>query len=358
MGARSGAGKSVTGQRGGSGQGRRSTAAAGRSNSRRGSQGDPSRSSGGQRGGRRDEGNTDRRRRGPETAGPGSWGGVARRGAGKLKREEREDRPGRDERTAERTTRPRRSDFEEDDRLRREAAEAVARGGQTGSGRSGRRAMAREPLPQVPRRLPEADTQFRTALGDRAGGRASGRLNEAARAFVEERFHDARRILNQLDQRVPRVPEVVELLGLVNYRMGHWRAAVKRLEMFRNLTGSTEQHPVLADSHRAQGRWADVDALWIELRDASPSGPLVTEGRLVAAGALADQGRLAEAVTLLEKGWRVPSRARDHHLRRAYALADLYERSGALPRARELFAWVRNNDPGFADVVARVRSLS
>jgi len=283
---------------------------------------------------------------------------VARRGAGKLRKEEREDRPERDERTAERTTHPRRPQPERDDRLRTEAAAAVKRGSRPSRKGSGPRVLARVPLPEAPRRLPEADVLLRRALGDRAGGRAAGRLGEAARAFAEERFHDARRILTQMDQRAPGVPEVVELLGLVNYRMGHWRAAVKRLEAFRDLTGSTEQHPVLADSHRAQGRWADVEALWIELRDASPSGPLVTEGRLVAAGALADQDRLAEAVALLEKGWRVPSRAREYHLRRAYALADLYERSGAEPRARELFVWVRNHDPGFADVAARVRALS
>jgi len=283
---------------------------------------------------------------------------VARRGAGKLKREESEDRPERNERTAERTTRPQRPEPERDDRLRSEAAEAVARGGRKRRAISGPRPLARNWLPDAPRRLPEADVLLRRALGDRSGGRAAGRLTEAARAFSEERFHDARRILTQLDQRAPGVPEVVELLGLVNYRMGHWRAAVKRLEAFRDLTGSTEQHPVLADSHRAQGRWADVEMLWIELRDASPSGPLVTEGRLVAAGALADQDRLAEAVALLEKGWRVPSRTSDHHLRRAYALADLYERSGAEPRARELFTWVRDHDQGFADVAARVRALS
>lgn len=234
----------------------------------------------------------------------------------------------------------------------------MARGGSRGGSKRGPRAMERLALPEAPKRLPDADLLLRRALGDRAGGKALNRLDEAARAFSDDRFQDARRILNQLVERAPEVPEVIELLGLVHYRMGHWKAATKRLEVFREMTGSTEQHPVLADCHRAQGRWDDVQVLWVELRDASPSGPLVTEGRLVAAGALADQGRIEEGLALLERGWRIPSRARDHHLRRAYALADLYERSGAEPRARELFIWVRNHDARFADVAARVRSLS
>ncbi|MDG2428749.1 MAG: hypothetical protein P8M16_10045 [Acidimicrobiales bacterium] len=275
-----------------------------------------------------------------------------------MEREEYEDRPERREATADRTTRSRRPEVARSDRLRSEAAEAVSRGGAKVRTGRGPRAKERSPLPEAPRRLPEAHVLLRRALGDRAGKRALSRLNDAAEAFSDERFEDARRILNQLVERVPDEPEIVELLGLVHYRMGHWKAATKRLEVFRDMTGSTEQHPVLADCHRAQGRWDDVEALWVELREASPSSALVTEGRLVAAGALADQGRLDEAIALLEKGWRIPSRARAHHLRRAYALADFYERVGAEPRARELFIWVRNHDQGFADVVSRVRSLS
>ena len=92
--------------------------------------------------------------------------------------------------------------------------------------------MDRPPLPPAPLRLPDADVLLRRALGDKAGGRAVGRLDEAARAFTDERFSDSRRILNQLVERAPQVPEVLELLGLVHYRMGHWRAAAKRMEAF------------------------------------------------------------------------------------------------------------------------------
>ena len=330
----------------------------------RGGGGRPGGGSGGNRGARRAGGgrpdgqSQDRRRRPPDDAGPKNWGGVARRAAGRLEREESEDRDWRREQTAERTTRPDRTPPERSDRLRREAADAVARGVKPAKPGRVHKALDREPLPDAPRRLPEADVALRKAMGDSAGSRASAKLGEAARAFDDERFNDARRILNTLVERAPEVVEVVELLGLTHYRIGNWKAAAKRLEVFRNLTGGTEQHPVLADCYRAQSRWADVEVLWAELRNASPSAALVTEGRLVAAGALADQGRMADAVRELERGWSFPKRARDHHLRRAYALADLYERSGAAPRARELFRWVSGRNPDFADVADRLRSIN
>jgi hypothetical protein len=46
-----------------------------------------------------------------------------------------------------------------------------------------------------------------------------------------------------------------------------------------------------------------------------------------------------------------------HHLRMAYALADLYERAGDLPKARELFGRVAASDEDFVDVQARLRAL-
>ena len=295
---------------------------------------------------------------------PRDWGGVARRGAGHLVREDREDRGARAGRTAERahraaerSQRPTSPVREHADRLHAEAAEAVSRSGQVVRNRRPSKAHNREPLPRTPLRLPDADTVLRRVLGDGPGGRAAARLREAARAFEDERFGEARRILNPLVERAPHVAEVVELLGLTHYRMGHWRAAAHRLEDFRRITGGTEQHPVLADCYRAQGRWSDVDELWSELRASSPGASLVTEGRLVTAGALADRGRLADAIQLLERGWSVPRRPRDHHLRRAYALADLYERSGAVPRARQLFGWLDRNAPGFADTTDRLRAL-
>ena len=93
------------------------------------------------------------------------------------------------------------------------------------------------------------------------------------------------------------------------------------------------------------------------MHDYSPSGDLVNEGRIVAAGALADQGDLRGAIALLEKGGR-RLLVREHQLRRAYALADLYERSGTSVRAHELFRWIATKDPGFADAAQRASAAA
>ena len=84
-----------------------------------------------------------------------------------------------------------------------------------------------------------------------------------------------------------------ELLGLVHYRLGQYPAATRELLAFADLTGSVEQHPVLMDCWRAQRRYDKVEELWEELAQSSPSGALVTEGRIVLAGAQADSGRVA-----------------------------------------------------------------
>ena len=83
----------------------------------------------------------------------------------------------------------------------------------------------------------------------------------------------------------------------------------------------------------------------------------VQAGRIVAAGALADQGELDRAIALLAPTERAPARVREHHLRSWYVLADLYERTGDLPRTRALFARILRYDPEFADVAARLAAL-
>jgi tetratricopeptide (TPR) repeat protein len=72
---------------------------------------------------------------------------------------------------------------------------------------------------------------------------------------------------------------------------------------------------------------------------------------------LADRGDLDGALALLRRRVGDVRRARDHHLRLWYALADLEERAGNLPQARDLFQRVARQDPAFADVAERLVSL-
>ncbi|MDG2351712.1 MAG: hypothetical protein P8L35_02695 [Acidimicrobiales bacterium] len=286
------------------------------------------------------------------------WGSVTRHGAGKLTREESEDREERNKRTATRIPEDEIPARESSDRLRSEATEAISRAKARKKNTRKESVKKRVPTPNIPHQLPDAGKLLRKLLGEKRGARAASLLGHAAREFEDEKFVEAQKILNSLDEKSLRVAEVVELSGLINYRLGQWSKASEFLESFRRITGSTEQHPVLADCYRAQSNWTEVEILWDELRQASPNAALVTEGRLVMAGALDDQGRTSDAVRILEKGWKVPRHPKEHHLRRAYALGNLYERSGALPRARELFTWIRKHSPKFADVDERVRDLS
>ena len=183
------------------------------------------------------------------------------------------------------------------------------------------------------------------------------RLAEAALAFDAERFKEADNLLASIERLAPGAVEVDELRGLTYYRLGRWQKAIDQLERFSTITGSVEQHPVLADCHRAMRRWGRAEELWEELRDASPSAELVEEGRIVQAGGLADRGRLDEAIKTLEKAPKAPRQPGVHHLRRWYMLADLYERSGDLARARRVFGDILAVDSDFGDVAERAAAV-
>ncbi len=131
---------------------------------------------------------------------------------------------------------------------------------------------------------------LRQKLGAERGRWALRQVNKAADNFASEYHREA---LSQLrpvmETEAADVPEVRELHGLILYRLRRWRAAARELEAFAALTRSCEQGPVLADCYRALERWDRVEELWEELRHESPSAELVTEGRIVAAGALADR---------------------------------------------------------------------
>ncbi|HET7487117.1 MAG TPA: tetratricopeptide repeat protein [Acidimicrobiales bacterium] len=199
--------------------------------------------------------------------------------------------------------------------------------------------------------------ELRQAVGSRRAEAADRRMAEAVTAYERDRYRDALRLLKPLAEAAPTAPAVRELYGLTLYRLGRWAAAIKELEAFHALTGSYDQHPVLADCHRAAGHRREVERVWEELRRASPPAGVLAEGRIVVAATRADAGDLAGAIELLERSRAKVRSPRLDHLRQWYALADLYERAGDVPRARALFRSVLDHDPSLFDTAERISAL-
>ena len=293
---------------------------------------------------------------------PATWGKVARSGARTVRpapdREEKKEEPRERGRPPE--WQPEQWTQEPPPRSRRPTAPA---GTSPGPPRSRKFTPSAETssAPGRPRgrKVSKVITQeVAAAVEPAVAAKVERRLGQAADAFERDHVADALRILRPLSKDAPNVPAVRELTGLAFYGTGQWALAAKELETFRRLTGSVEQHPVLADCYRALKRYGAVAELWDELREASPGAALVTEGRIVAAGALADQGDVDGAIRLLERGPVRPTRAAaTHHARLWYALADLYERAGDAPKARELFGRVVAVEPGLADAAERLAGL-
>jgi tetratricopeptide (TPR) repeat protein len=189
--------------------------------------------------------------------------------------------------------------------------------------------------------------------------RMTERMAAGIGAYERERYRDASRILKTVADAVPNAPSVRELLALSQYHQGYWKAALVNLEMFATLTGSVDQHPVRMDCQRALGRPRRVEDLFTELRHGSPDPEVLSEGRLVLAGTRADNGDLAGAIALLVDAGagRLVRNPAERHLRQWYVLGDLMERSGDVPKARELFLRVATVDPEAYDVAQRLDSL-
>jgi tetratricopeptide (TPR) repeat protein len=230
--------------------------------------------------------------------------------------------------------------------VRGEAAGAAARAAST---------RRRPPPPR-----PDADVVAVVAAetGDRRRGeRLAQRLAEAEQALQRDRLDEARRLIAPLLRDVPGVAAVHEVAGLVNYRLGRWRDAVKELEAAQLLNPRADLLPVLADSYRALKRWSDVDRIWATVREISPAQEVIAEARIVAAGAHADRDDFAGALRTMARVPVRPKRVRPYHLRQWYVLGDLHDRAGDALEAARWFERVAGVDPDFVDVRARLRAL-
>jgi tetratricopeptide (TPR) repeat protein len=204
---------------------------------------------------------------------------------------------------------------------------------------------------------PEVETDLANAAPSSRTERYRERLTTAADALDRGRYGDARRMVQPVLRDLPDLAFGHEIAGLALYRLGQWRKAIAELELARTLSGTVQHHAVLADCYRALRRYTEVEALWKELKEASPEPALMAEGRIVAAGALADQGDLAGALKVMQRATDTPKKPKEYHLRQWYVLGDLYDRSGDVVAARRFFGLVASVDAEFADVLERLRSL-
>ena len=185
------------------------------------------------------------------------------------------------------------------------------------------------------------------------------RAEQAIAAYEAGRYQESLRLAKSVLNQAPKVLAILDAAGLSAYRLGHWREAIRFLSTSAEITGDNGHVPVLMDCYRALGRTSKVAELWTELRRGSASTEVVAEARIVGAGALADTGDVGGAISLLASGGTVKTlrNPAERHIRQWYALADLYERAGDAPRARELFTRVARVDRDAYDVQARLEAL-
>lgn len=201
--------------------------------------------------------------------------------------------------------------------------------------------------------------EIATSESRRLRAQIERRVTEAAAAYERDRYQDALRILRSLPTDTANVAAVRELRGLTFYRLGRWNEALRELRAFSELTGSVDQHPVIADAERALGHHDRVAEIWSEIRRSGTSSDVLAEGRIVMAGSLADRGLVKEAIALLGPATlRKVTKPHERHIRQWYLLGDLYERTGDVPRAREMFQRVVDADPETSDAVERLSALS
>jgi Tetratricopeptide repeat len=285
------------------------------------------------------------------------WGSVARRGASTVRAGSDGHGPDRDTPEGRRRSKTRPDQFVEerwvrtDDRRRSKAPGIEA---------------PLAPAHRAVRAPAELQADIANELATAAGpdwnhlrDRITERMAAGIGAYQRERYRDASRILKTVVDAVPNSASARELLGLSQYHQSYWKAALPNLEAFAALTGSVDQHPVRMDCQRALGRPKRVEALFIELRKGSPDPEVLAEGRMVLAGTRADNGDLGGAINLLVEAGagRLVRNPADRHLRQWYVLGDLTERSGDLPKARELFLRIVAVEPDAYDVADRLESL-
>lgn len=179
----------------------------------------------------------------------------------------------------------------------------------------------------------------RHATTDRDARRLALALTAATQHADRDELDDAVALLDWLRQEVPRSAAVRETAGIVLYRSGAFREALRDLQTYQRLTGRADQNHLVADCHRALGH--DVDDVADAVRAMADSfADRYVEGLIVWASTLADGGEPGAGAALLRRELDRDLLRRagdDAAARAAYVEGDLAARSGRPDEAISAF---------------------
>lgn len=181
-------------------------------------------------------------------------------------------------------------------------------------------------------------------------------LSDAASAFADEKFPQARSLLLRAKKMSPRAEAVRELLGLAAYRMGEWEEALRELRTFRRVAGDTSHMPIEMDTLRALGRPGDVHKTYDRYRELGGRPATESEIRVVYGAFLLDEGE-PRAAWDLTRPKKLAGNAAPHELRRWYVAARAAAALNDGATARKILAAIAESEseiPGMDELEIEV----
>lgn len=158
----------------------------------------------------------------------------------------------------------------------------------------------------------------------------------AAGAFIDEDPELAYRHALAARARASRIAVVREAAGETAYAAGHYAEALAELRAAKRMNGATDYLPIMADCHRALGNPEQAIKLAKSPSVANFSSEAKAEMTLVEAGARRDMGQLDAALRTLELAPLTSKSRQAWVVRLRYAYADTLEAAG---RETDALSW-------------------
>ncbi len=171
-------------------------------------------------------------------------------------------------------------------------------------------------------------------------------LGAASEALGEGHYQSAVKHGQRAKALSPNDSTVRETIGIAAYRLGDWSTALTELRAYRRMAGETTHLPIEMDILRAQGRDADVEKAWVELKKRGGHGLVMNEGIVVYGSYLLDKGRAEEAWKVVNPG-RIEANPNEAHLRLYFVAGRVAAALGDRDTAKRFSDTIVLADPGF-----------